>query len=96
MQSKFSVTTIITLFVASFLIFGCDKPKEEVASKDSKQTKTSVADNSTAKKSAGKLEVVGGAEYKFGEIARGESVVHTFILKNVGKDVVHIKRAKGS
>ena len=31
-----------------------------------------------------------------GEIAQGEKATHTFNLKNVGTDVVHIARAKGS
>jgi|GEM_PF-6446446 len=31
-----------------------------------------------------------------GSVRQGEKATHTFVLKNVGTDVLHIKKAKGS
>jgi len=42
-----------------------------------------------------KLQIV-QPDFDAGDVNRDEKVTHTFILKNVGKDVLHIKRAQGS
>ena len=35
-------------------------------------------------------------EFDAGDVQRGEDVVHVFVIKNVGTDVLNIKRAKGT
>ncbi|MBR9975939.1 MAG: DUF1573 domain-containing protein [Bacteroidetes bacterium] len=42
------------------------------------------------------LSVEGTSEYYFGEIEQSDTVEHTFVLKNNGKETVEITRAKAS
>jgi hypothetical protein len=44
---------------------------------------------------AGRIEVA-QKSVDLGDVRQGEKVTHTFVLKNVGTDVLHIRRAKGS
>jgi hypothetical protein len=48
-----------------------------------------------AAKGAPKIEVA-EKTVDLGEIRQGEKATHTFVLKNVGTDVLHIRKAKGS
>ncbi|RJO67370.1 MAG: DUF1573 domain-containing protein [Myxococcales bacterium] len=43
----------------------------------------------------GKLEIA-QKEFDVGDVPRGEKATHTFLLKNVGAGVLHIKKAQGS
>jgi|GEM_PF-5628088 len=97
MFSRFQFMALASTLIVALCLFGCDAPKQDSASKiNDKQASKTAASAKSAKVSQGLLEVVGGNEFNFGDIERGKSAVHTFVLKNVGKDVVHIKRAKGS
>lgn len=44
---------------------------------------------------APQLEVVGGPTYDFGDVQANQTLTHTFVLKNVGDDVLRIQQAKG-
>ena len=51
----------------------------------------------TAPEAAGKGRIeVAEKSVDLGDIRQGDKATHTFILKNVGTDVLHIRRAKGS
>jgi hypothetical protein len=57
--------------------------------------KTAPADTGDKASKAPQLEVAKTTVH-VGDITRGEKAVHTFVLKNVGTDTLHIKKAKGS
>jgi hypothetical protein len=46
-------------------------------------------------KGAPKIEAAEKA-VDLGDVRQGEKATHTFVLKNVGTDVLHIRKAKGS
>ena len=61
----------------------------------SSQPATAAGPAAAATGKAPKLEVA-EATWDAGTVAAGETIKHVFILRNVGTDVLHIKRAKGS
>ncbi len=61
-------------------------------------TTTTTGQPATAAADPGKAPKLQVAEpsWDAGVVSEGETIKHVFILRNVGTDVLHIKRAKGS
>lgn len=82
--------------------FGCEnKAQEGKAGKEAKSEKKAVEKKAEAEKA---VEPAKGqpkihfekAEYDAGAVKRGTNVVHEFVFKNIGDEVLNIRRAKGS
>lgn len=102
---QWRVALIITGLLVLVLV-GCDQPPTDQAQEEKQAVKGADAKKikagkkgpaSKVKKASGPSRIeVSEMEWDAGDVARGESAVHTFVLKNISKEVVHIKRAKGS
>jgi len=58
-------------------------------------TTTEAAPAASAEKAGGKA-VFAEMEYNFGEVDQGESIVHEFKVRNEGREVLNIKKVRGS
>lgn len=97
---------LILAGILTLALAGCDQPSADKAQEEKPAVKVTDPQKIKAEKSgpASKVEKASGPsrikvsemEWDAGDVARGEDAVHTFVLKNISKEVVHIKRAKGS
>ncbi len=97
------MATFMALALISFSSCGDDQTADDAKkeAKEDKSAKKATKDGKAVAKAEAKptgptrIEVK-EMEFNAGDINRGDDAKHTFILKNISKDVVHIKRAKGS
>ncbi len=87
-----------TLLAAALVAGGCNKVRDPQVPDQAKPT------GPTTDTKAGNTEVPSGPppaiacdkpEHNFGTVAQGEQAIHTFTVKNTGKGVLKIERARG-
>lgn len=95
--------TLMRALIISFLVVflplafvACEKEKTAGVGPDAEVEQGKSPKSLAAVSGDGPRIVIPEPEFSAGDVLRGEKAVHTFILKNAGKEVLHIKRAKGS
>jgi hypothetical protein len=77
------------LFLMLFAFFSC---REKAVTEEEIQTDLPAA---AQDKTVTRISVP-EREFKYGDVNRGETAAHTFVIKNISTEVLHIKRAQGS
>jgi hypothetical protein len=102
----FAGSTLIGLGLGAWLLAACNAAAPVPAAPDAKAAPAAAvapAAKPGAQPATGEAPAAGKGRIQvaeksveLGDLKQGDKATHTFILKNVGTDVLHIRRAKGS